>query len=221
MYDHAGSLVQVARDRVQNAGLKPLWSHIAGWLCVVIVYSMGAMAAGGEVWLLPWTAAVLGVGLLGSFFVGQGFVLLLPRHDRRYASWVWLRSLPILHGPWLVIGGFTAFGAAVAGVARVLLDPAVAGTALWGIGLCAFFVWLVLLPVWVFAWAASTRAAAARLGVGGRAAGNGRAGWRVGTLVWAVVVVLVCGVVGLGGGGMGFWFAMDVAGAGGFAEWDF
>jgi|GEM_PF-4134512 len=91
-------------------------ASLIGWFAIWIFYSVAGM---GTVWIVHASdplvfsltiAAVLGGLIGGSLLSGWIASRFAPEHQRTLLWITWLKTLPIIHMPWLSIAGFTGVG---------------------------------------------------------------------------------------------------------------
>ncbi|MDF1809695.1 MAG: hypothetical protein P1U42_08370 [Phycisphaerales bacterium] len=131
-------------------------TSLFGWLAVWIFYSVSGMVA---VWIVDSSdalvfsltiASVLAMLIGGSLLLGWIASRFAPEHQRTILWITWLKTLPIIHLPWLSIAGFTAAGTLISVAASILMDDPVdsyeadkQGILVMGIILVSFVVWTI------------------------------------------------------------------------------
>jgi hypothetical protein len=181
--------------------------HAAAWLGVLVIYSIGAAVVGS----FHVNAMVGGAAMpaLLAVSVVAGLLISLPAagHERRIVMLAWFRALWWMHGPWLMIGPATLIIFAVASIERL------AGTD----GQTTGAMPMVGLEIWVIACfvclGRATFVLSSTLERHSVAHLRENAWGVVGALaVFAMLgVMLAAGVLGLAGGALGSFGAIEFA----------
>lgn len=115
--------------------------HLLVWGVVIVVYAVGAGVVTRSVVQGAASLAMLGVGVAGTMLLGWGAVRLGHPWERAMLLSAWLKTLPWLHGPWLMIAPATAVIMLIALIDRwsyadgILVATMIAvGLLLWIIG---------------------------------------------------------------------------------------
>ena len=175
-----------------------------------MVFAIGAqVASGGEE--SPWSflAVILGIGfgVIASSSIGIWICKLGPTHQFKLHAHAWSKTLWWLHGPWLLIGGFTFLGSVLALIFRwtapdigeVIVVPIVI--------MIELFFWAVLSLTAIIVWIGNYSTTRTELGLV-----DAGVVVRLHTL-WALMVWFGSGVVGFFGGMLGAIFMMTVLGS--------
>lgn len=178
------------------------------WAGVLLVYGVGAYVASGleSPWIFMVVIFGIGFGVVASSSVGIGLCKIGPAHQFKLHAHVWSKMLWWLHGPWLLIGGFTLLGSVLALIFR-WTSPDIGEVLIPIIVMIELFCWAVLSLTAIIVWIGNYSTAREELGL-----------VDAGTVVrlhtlWALMIWFGSGVVGFFGGMLGAVFMMVVLGS--------
>lgn len=147
-----------ARAALEERLPRLLLRNLVAWGVVIAVYAAGAAVVTGSPVEGALTLAMLGVGVAGTIAMGWWSARLAHPWERAMFRAAWLRALPWLHGPWLMIAPATAIILLVALIDRwSYADGMLTGT----MSLVGFLLWLIgvvgCLSGAIVAWGAQVR----------------------------------------------------------------
>lgn len=175
------------------------------WLGVLVVNAIGAgIASEFSVQMFFYTLLGIGFGITGSIMVGYAICRFGPVYERALRMDVWMRCLGWVHGPWLMISGFTLVGVLVSLILR-LFHNSIDDTLLMVFVLIEFGIWVILCFVVVLRWDKRYREGCADMGVVFSSTAS-----LLHTL-FALIIWLGSGLVGLMGGALGAVLMAQVA----------
>jgi len=207
IWDRASECRQNLREAIETKARRFLNTQRLIWAGVVLVYAIGAYVASGmeSVWSLLAVILGIGFGAVASSSIGIGLCKIGPTHQFRLHAHVWSRLLWWLHGPWLLIGGFTLLGSILALIFR-WTAPDIGEVLIPIIVMIELFCWAVLSLAALIVWIGNYSTALEELGIV-----NAGSVVRLHVL-WALMVWFGSGTVGFFGGMLGAIFMMRLLG---------
>ncbi len=108
-------VAKALRASIESAFVMQMKKAVVFWIGVVLLYAAGAEIAGNEYSGVFAFYAIFSIGILvgASLLLGLVICDFGPAEDRVVNVSMWIRFMPVLHAPWLMIAPITMFGSAV------------------------------------------------------------------------------------------------------------
>ena len=193
---------QVQDERISTIDNQGKWlrHHALVWLCLLVVYASGGFVTdrfNPDAFVGIFFG--LGFGIFLSNALGLLACQLAPEHERVLYRWIWIRTLWWAHASWIVIGPLTLLGTVLGALFRVI-DPEAGNAIFQAVLIPIILLWVVFWFVAGYFYAHAYDKSCIAVGI------------RKETLlvrihsVWALIVMIGSGWIGLMGGAIGVYF---------------
>lgn len=146
---------QALRALAESSFVMQLKKAAVFWTGIVLLYAVGSEIAGNEYTGVFAFYTVLSIGILvgASLLIGLALCDLGPPKDRVVNVSMWIRFMPILHAPWLLIGPITVFGSMVSFVlGRIGLSHSMTMSIYMAVASVVILIWIGASLVFAVGW---------------------------------------------------------------------